>query len=259
MTIADILVALEAIAPAHLAFEWDRIGLQVGSHQTSVKQGVTCLDLTPDKAKALAPGTIVIGHHPIIWDPLKVVRTDFFEGSVIAELLRNDCGFIAAHTNWDAADGGINDTLAGRLGLLDLKPCGIAAHADGPSMGRVGTLSEEMSLADFRDMVDERLGSRSQVTGRPDLPVRRVALTGGAAGEDWIAAKRTGANVFLSGEIRHHELIGASFAGLATIEAGHYATEHPGMEALRDRLAMALPKLEWACLANEPGEFGSSW
>ncbi len=363
MTVADLLAAIEVIAPARMAFEWDHIGLQVGSPTQTIARGVTCLDLTLDKARSLAPNTAVVVHHPLIWNPLTSIRTDHDNGAIIAELLRKDGALIAAHTNWDAAAGGINDTLAARLGLTDIVPFGASspvkqfklavfvppsalesifeaaakpgagtigdydqcsfrsvgegtfrgsqgtkpaigqagrlervdevrlemlvpmdrrqkveaavrkAHpyeepamdwsilVDGPgqSLGRLGHLPSVMPLSDFRELVDENLGTRSQVTGAPDRPIRKVAVIGGAAGDEVSAAHRAGADVYVTGEFKHHELIAASSAQLATVEAGHYATEHPGMEALRDRLAAALPKVSWSCLASEPGQNGSSW
>lgn len=363
MTVADILAAIEAIAPARMAFEWDHIGLQLGSPNQAISHGATCLDLTLDKARGLAPNTAVIAHHPLIWNPLPSIRTDHHHGAIIAELLRKDCALIAAHTNWDAAPGGINDTLAARLGLMDVVPFGVAspvnqfklaifvppdaleavfeaasvagagvigeydqcsfrtegegtfrgsansspsigqagrlervgetrlemlvakdrrikveaavkkahpyeepamdwsdlADGSGQPMGRLGHLPSVMPLLDFRDLVDEKLGCRSQVTGRPDRAIRKVAVIGGAAGDEVASAHRAGADVYVTGEFKHHELIAASFSKLATVEAGHYATEHPGMEALRDQFEAVLPKIKWSCLASEPGEFGSSW
>lgn len=363
MIVAEVLSSLELIAPTHLAFDWDHVGLQVGSLQDQVTQGITCLDFTLDKAKLLPPSTVVIAHHPLIWDPLKDVRTDHATGAIVAELLRKDCVFIAAHTNWDAAKGGINDTLTSILGLSDVKTFGIAsprrevklatyvpanaveqvfeaatqagagvigeytlcsfrtpgtgtflgspnsnpqtgspgefekvdeirlemvvsehvlskaleavrkAHpyetpaidvvqlhdGAGQPVGRIGMLSAPIPLDEFREQVDAKLETRSQVCGDPARMIQRVAVTGGAAGEGYRAAYRAGADVFITGEIKHHELVDASLKGIATIEAGHYATEHPGMESLCVRMQEALPKVPWECLASKEGENGRSW
>lgn len=363
MKVNDVLAALDQIAPARFAFDWDRIGLQLGAPGQEMKQGVVCLDFTIEMARTLQPQTLVVAHHPLIWDPLKSVRTDSHHGAIMVELLSKQCAFVAAHTNWDAAPGGVNDTLAAILGLTDVESFGPAvelnhlklvtflpprhgeavfqaaskagagsigeytqcsfaspgtgtffgsensqpavgnsgqlerieeirlemivpqhlqstvevavrqAHpyeepvidwvvlspAPGRELGRIGHLPAVMPLSEFRDLVDEKLGSRSQVTGMPDLAIRKVAVFGGAAGDEWPAAQRKGADVYVTGEFKHSSLVEASYAGIATVEAGHYATEQPGMQALTERLASRIPQLDWLCLESVPGKFGVSW
>ena len=128
-TVQQVLDAIERIAPARLAFEFDRIGLQVGDRGQEVLSGVVALDATPamiEFARTKHAG-IAVCHHPIIWDPLKAVTTDSHAGRVASSLIGANIAFIASHTNWDCARGGINDELCRLLGVDDVRPFGSAA------------------------------------------------------------------------------------------------------------------------------------
>lgn len=46
-----IIQWMESLAPKHLAYEWDNVGLQVGSLQKSVQKVMVTLDVTPEVAQ----------------------------------------------------------------------------------------------------------------------------------------------------------------------------------------------------------------
>ncbi len=100
-------------------------------------------------------------------------------------------------------------------------------------IGRVGRLDRAESLAELADRVAQSLrGPTPRVAGDPERPVRRVAVLPGS-GEDYTqAATEAGADVLVTGDLRHHAVRRALDAGLATIDAGHAATERPGVERL---------------------------
>ena len=70
---------------------------------------------------------MLLTHHPLIFQPAQVVTADTDPGRAILELAANRINFIAAHTNWDSALGGINDALCDLLGLKNVKAFGTAA------------------------------------------------------------------------------------------------------------------------------------
>lgn len=125
-TVGDVLHALETIAPSRFAFSFDRIGLQIGDAAATVETIVVSLD--PSHAaveRAIqANAQMLVSHHPVVWDPLQSVRKDTYKGKVAHALIANDIAFAAAHTNWDCAPGGVNDTLAEKIGLTDIQPVG---------------------------------------------------------------------------------------------------------------------------------------
>ena len=90
-----------------------------------------------------------------------------------------------------------------------------------------------------------------QMIGDVNMPIRKVAVACGAAGEflkDAMAAK---ADCFLTGEMRFHDCLTARDAGIAVLLPGHYATERPAVEDVAERLAKAFPDCEVAASAVE--------
>jgi len=129
-TVQDVLSALERLAPRRHALGFDKIGLQVGSSTSKIARAVVSLDRSlaaVSHAREIG-AQLLVSHHPLIFSPLATVDTRSHTGRTVIELIRADIAFVAAHTNWDAAIGGINDELAKRLGLTDVKPFGQAAE-----------------------------------------------------------------------------------------------------------------------------------
>lgn len=123
--------ALEKMAPLSLAEAWDNVGLLVGSPENPVKTALLTLDVTaPVIEEAVILGAeLIITHHPFPFHAMKAVRTDTHGGAMLSLLLKNNISVYAAHTNLDAATGGVNDALAEALGLVEtapLKPAGRA-------------------------------------------------------------------------------------------------------------------------------------
>lgn len=117
--VSDVVRWMEAWAPPALAEENDPIGLQVGSMRADVQRVAVALDVTEavvDEAIERGAG-LIIAHHPIIFRPLRALRTDRADGSLLRKLLRHEIGVFASHTNLDVAVGGVNDMLADALGL----------------------------------------------------------------------------------------------------------------------------------------------
>ena len=125
-TIADIIKAMESLAPSRLAEEWDNVGLQIGDRNQPVKTIRVALDPTPDVVNAASKDGVdlLITHHPLIFHPLKFIHLDTPMGSIIQTALKRRMAIFSAHTNLDSAINGLNDILAHRIGLNDLKVLG---------------------------------------------------------------------------------------------------------------------------------------
>jgi dinuclear metal center YbgI/SA1388 family protein len=105
--------------------------------------------------------------------------------------------------------------------------------------GRVGELAEPTTLGEFAALVARALPTTAQpvrVAGDAAAPVRRVAVCGGG-GDDLIdAARRAGADVYVTADLRHHPVSEARERGLALIDAGHWATEWPWLADAAERV-----------------------
>lgn len=125
-------------------------------------------------------------------------------------------------------------------------------------MGRIGSLPDPLSPEAFLAHLESTLGARPTAWG-PRREIRRVAVVGGAAGSEWPAALATGADAFVTGEVKQHHALDASEAGLIFVAAGHHATEDPGCARLARSMRAELPAVEWTHYAPERGAAGRPW
>lgn len=126
MKVIDVVRAIEAIAPPHLAEDWDNVGLLVGDAQGQAKKVMLCIDLTEAVlAEAASAGAgMVMAYHPAIFKPISRVTAQ--AAPVVYAAARRGIAIYSCHTALDAAPGGVNDILADALGVTvrrPIKPC----------------------------------------------------------------------------------------------------------------------------------------
>ena len=243
ITVNQVYETMQAIAPLALAEHWDNPGLLVDCGG-QVRRVLVTLDITPEVVAEAAEKQceIIVSHHPVIFDPLKKIGPQ----DVAFQLVRTGISAVCMHTNLDAAEGGVNEVLAGIFGMKDMEP-----FAEG--CGRVGTV-EEITVPELARKAQEQLASLcNQPENGPAVqvkladagkPVRRLAVISGAGGSLFADAIAMGADCLLTGEANHHHAIDAKRLGLSLIAAGHYATEFPVCAAVAAKLHAALPELE---------------
>lgn len=110
---------MENIAPKRLAENWDNVGLIIGDGASIINKIMVCLDLPLWVLdEAIENGVdMIITHHPIIFNPLKKITNDTPLGKKIMKLIRNNISVYTSHTNFDFAEGGLNDIFARQLGF----------------------------------------------------------------------------------------------------------------------------------------------
>jgi len=118
--------------------------------------------------------------------------------------------------------------------------------AKGPGgFGRMGKLARPTSLGELASLVKTQLqAGHLHLVGEPVRMVERIAIACGAGGEFLTEASQVRADVFLTGELRFHDILAAQSQGLALILPGHYATERCGIEELADILQKRFPSLQ---------------
>jgi dinuclear metal center YbgI/SA1388 family protein len=131
MTVAEVCAVIDELAPPDLAYPWDRIGLCIGDPRAKVKGVLVSLSVTAatHTAARRAKANLIISHHPPLWDPLEVIRTDDPNSKLCIDLAAEGISCYAAHTNLDVVPGGVNAVLAQRLGLVDTEPLFPVPHA----------------------------------------------------------------------------------------------------------------------------------
>ena len=231
MTVQEVWDWLNALAPFQTQEDFDNSGLLVGDPKAEVHQVFFTLDATlPTVREAERLGAeLIITHHPLMFGGIHTLRVDEPEGAVLTALTNAGMHLIAAHTNLDRAPGGTGESLALALGLEQ-----VTASAQEPYLW-LGTLPAPQTAGAFLTALNARLGGSARLYGDAQATLGRVAVGPGALGEAYATAAREGAQAFVVGEIKHHQLIAAHALGLTVLEAGHYFTEQPGIEALYQR------------------------
>ena len=252
--ISEIYQCLERALPSSLSCDWDNDGLMVcTSPEKEVKKILFALDITPSVTKYAVKidADLIISHHPLIFSGIR--RMDGHDGTSrkVISLLQNNIAAMSFHTRLDAAKGGINDILANLFRLSDVEQFGV----DGDTAARIGTLPAPMAFEDFCRLVKDILGAPSVFGAKSGHTVSRLAVLGGS-GKDYIReAQRMGADTYLTGELKHHQLTEAPERGMNLIMGGHFYTENPVCERLVQMLLEIDPTLTVDVCNSNPVRF----
>ena len=246
-TIREISDVLFDFAPAYMKMDWDNVGLVCGKYDTAVHRVLVALDPMMDvfqEAKALGC-ELVVSHHPLIFQPVKQVNDESYDGRNLFYLIENGIASLNLHTNLDCCPGGVNDTLAERLGLCDvevLQPAGTDKDGRAYGLVRVGTVREQM-LSGFAAFVKQALrcpGVRFADAGKP---VCKVAVGGGSCGSEIGDVIAAGCDTFVTADLKYNHFEEAKYRGLNLIDAGHFETENPVCDVLEGILREAFPEI----------------
>jgi len=245
VTVQDILKALNIIASFSLAESWDNVGLLVGDPAMKTSGILISLDPTTDVLKEALElnANVIITHHPVIFRPLKAMRSDQPQGRLLSQAIKENIAIIGCHTNLDLAGGGVNDVLAGELGLQDIQPFpskeGI--NADAPSFGRIGRLSPALPGSVFLQNTMTNLNTPAlKVAGKLPEMIDQVAICGGSGSDLAEAAFECGSDIFVTSEVKHSMARWAEEAQFCIVDAGHFPTENIILPALAKALEAEL-------------------
>ena len=238
-TVRDILDFFEGFAPAATAMDFDNVGLLVGSSDAAVTKALLALDITAEVAEeAAANGCgLIVSHHPVIFQPMKRLSAR----SVPYLLASHGIAAVCMHTSLDLSGSfGVNTCLADALGVQQLRK-----SADGECLF-VGELAADTDMRTFAERTKAALDAAGLRFTAVRQTVRTVAVSSGAGGSEIFAAAREGADVLVTGEIKHHEINAANELGVNIIDAGHFASENVVMAPLQKKLAQAFPNVAFS-------------
>lgn len=219
---------METAFPKDLAYEWDNVGLQIGTLNQTLKGIYVTLDVTKDAVhEAIEQGAnVIIAHHPLLFKPLNHILSDQYKGKVIEMLLKNNIAVYVAHTNYDIAHGGMNDMLASKLGMEDIKVLEYTDETHG--IGRIGAYGPKTLQATIEDIKTKlNLNDARLITNRSlDKKVKTLAISGGSGSHHMAMAKFKGADLYVTGDISYHQAHDMLQMGLSVLDVGHYAEKH---------------------------------
>ncbi len=222
MKIKDIVRLMDEWAPFETAEDYDNVGLLVGDGNEDVRGAVIALDVSDEVIDEAVKqnANVIITHHPTIFFAMKDVTPYSAQGSMVTKLIKNGIALISSHTNLDMAEGGVTEVLAQALKLQNIR------ETEASEFMRIGELGCEMTPEEFAEYAAYRLGSEKIAAAGPaPKAIKTVCVMSGAGGSFLDEAKKAGADVFLTGEMRHEHAIAANNIGVYAMAAGHYETE----------------------------------
>ena len=222
--VKDIAAVIEQFAPLSIQEGWDNSGLCIGSPEAPVSSVLLGLDCTPELVdEAIACGAdMIVTHHPLIFSGLKKITPENVVGEAVIKAIKAGISIYAAHTNADKVIAGVSGAMAARLGLKNVQI--LDQDGEGTGLGVVGDLPEPISAQEAVALVKDRFSLKAMRASRPlEGKISRVAMCGGSGGSLISAAARSGAQLYISGDISYHNFF--TKEGFMIMDIGHYESE----------------------------------
>ena len=227
ITVNKIKQWLTQWAPPELAAPWDSIGLQLGDPKQVITEVIVALEVDETVLSVLKKkkNILVVTHHPIFFKPLKRIRYDQDMGDIIRTFITGNHQLLTAHTNLDAAEGGVNDALIETYGLNPKKgqtiENGFGKFFDAPKI----TLSQ---------LVENQPCQRQGASH--DDPVKRLGFCAGSGHGLIQRVLDLGIDTFVTGEVNYHDHVTCRMNDIRLIVLGHNESEQHGCKRIKDRL-----------------------
>ncbi len=245
-TVGALESALLKDFPAEDAEEWDRTGLLAGEPALAVRKVALALDPTVSAVEEAAArgANVLITHHPAYLAAPDEFRPEsspaLSSGAAVWASVRNQVALMCFHTALD-----VNLRAARVLpGMLGLSFKGQFVEPSRSSQRRgYGQICEvppvegaPETLGRLASRCTAVFGRQPRVWGDFSKPMRRVVTATGSAGGLGKACLSAHVDCLICGEIKYHEALDLSEAGLSIIELGHDVSELPLVAVLADAL-----------------------
>ena len=238
MTFKDLYNRLNECYPTTLRCDWDNDGIMCADDiERDVNRVLVSLDVTMDTVNyAIKNGyDTIISHHPLVFRSQKELTPLAYTQNKLIKLIKNGIRVMSFHTRLDAAKGGVNDVLAQILSLNNISVDPI------DPIGRIGYLPSKVQLSAFAENVKKALNAPVALYSGC-LDAYKVYVVGGD-GKDLIEnALANGCDTIVTGRASYNTAVDACDMGINIVEAGHFYTENPVCQSLKNRIAEILPE-----------------
>lgn len=233
INLSEIISFMEKAFPLSYAEDFDNVGLLCGRRNRSVSKVLICLDCTSQVVKEAVKTKcdLIISHHPVIFEPIKSVSDESALGKILVNAIENNISIYSAHTNLDSAKGGLTEYIAELLGLE------IIGNMEG-NLGRLLSAPDNFTAKDLIEKLKSALGiEHIYTTLKENKPVKKIALCNGGGADLIESAVLSGADVYISGDLKHHNILAVNESdSLDYIELRHYDSEAPMKNLVCDLL-----------------------
>ena len=241
-SLSEIVDLMKRLAQLEWAESWDNVGLLIEPQEQAVAKILLTIDLTEEVLSEAndEAANLIVSYHPPIFSGLKRLTRRTAGERVVIDAIRSNTGVYSPHTALDAAPNGMNDWLVRGLGPSETTPIVQLPNAPtGVGMGRIAQLAEPVTLRELTARIKQYLGlshvrvacSSSHSAGKP---IERVAVCAGAGGSVFEHCAQ--ADLLLTGEMRHHDILARVAQGTSVILTDHTNTERGYLRVLAEHL-----------------------
>jgi dinuclear metal center YbgI/SA1388 family protein len=210
MKLAEIYKFLDTLSPFELQESWDNSGLLIGDFSQEISKVVLSIDVDENLIDSLDNGTLLITHHPLIFDGLKQLEFSKYPANLIQKMIHKNISNIAMHTNFDQTH--LNAYVATEILGYEI------SHQE----GFIAYLEVNENFDLFAKKVSLAFGLPHAKCVKCSDTVKRVALT---TGSGCSLMRFIDADCFLTGDIKYHDAMQAKSIKLSMIDIGHYESE----------------------------------
>ncbi|XP_063685671.1 NIF3-like protein 1 [Bolinopsis microptera] len=240
MKVKELVRQLELLAPLNLAESWDNVGLLIEpSTDSTVKRVLTTIDLTePVLEEAITKQCeFILSYHPPIFSSFKRLLQSNAKDRIVMKCIANNISIYSPHTSWDSIDNGVNDWIGSCFDCSLKVPITPTPSVLNAGMGRIITLSTPLPLTKICDILRGHLGIKYLRLGHADQEcwARRLKSTnqqydiiktiGICAGSGGSLLKGVDTDLYITGEMSHHEVLAVIAEGRSVLLSEHTHTE----------------------------------
>lgn len=235
MTVGALDYALLEMFPAHDAEGWDRTGMTVGDPARLVKGVAVSLDPTVKVVEEAARrgANVLVTHHPAFLDPptsfLPAASVGIESGALVWRAIEDGVALLSYHTALDVSERA-QQVLPEMLSLEFESVAMRAAEAPSKGYGQLCSVrvdDNSLTLGQLAARCTSVFARAPRVWGDFDRVVDRIVTCTGAIGDLGRLCLRARVDCVVCGEVKYHEALALSQAGLAVIELGHDTSELP--------------------------------
>ena len=243
-TVKDIYDYIDSFAPFDTAESYDNVGILAGDPNQNVTQVLLALDITRAVVREAEKmnAQLIISHHPVIFRPIHSV----LKGTAVYDLVQSGISAICAHTNLDkSSEFGVNTTLAAAIGL---KNCMVSEKGE---LLFTAETENEMTAREFALSVKKSVGLDSIAYTDSGKMIKKVGFCSGAGGEEIFTAKADGCDAFVTGELKHHEIVFANENQISAYILGHFGSENVVIKPLAEKLSERFREVTFRVKSND--------
>eukprot|EP00040_Diaphanoeca_grandis_P029828 m.175478 g.175478 ORF g.175478 m.175478 type:complete len:355 (-) comp31822_c0_seq1:253-1317(-) len=252
--VSQVVQKLEELFPLELAEKWDNVGVLIDcADQKSKCQVFLTNDLTETVLdEAIAHGSdLIISYHPTPFRATKKLLYSNTADRIVLKCITNKIAVFSPHTACDNAHGGVNDwlinglTLEGAVEPIEALPLPNSGRGRIIKLTKTATLGSIVSATKNLVKLEKlRIAFAAELLTKHDStdemlmqPMSSVAVQAGSGAS--VLAGCT-ADVWISGEMSHHEMLAATAAGTTVILTEHSNSERGFLSHLAQTLVSSL-------------------